>query len=292
MGMQSVIDPHPEARPLVDAALQAVVPALNWFYIDCGRAPEAASSDPAALLRILKAGLSGPQHDRRWPDVDPEVRALAFEIGSLRNRHAHHEVFTYEEAFRGISSTYRMLVLLGAPGADATVQLLDDLHLLLAASAPAAPDEDGIDDELDERLLSTSDNEDEHDLEAVPPISSLERTASGPAAPVSTTSRRIGTGSVADLIWDHFGVEVPAGGAFGDENWHLSGTTDVPCPICRDDLAVCRQGKPPEGRDSRPWACVCTTCGTVRRMLSYDVRTKAKLRAWADVGIPADQRHL
>jgi len=103
-------------RPFVDERMRlGATTKGDWFevFVRSARPPihgDASLDDPAMLLRVIAdAWESGFRAVLARPD-----RNLVFELRDVRNRWAHNDAFTIDDAYRALDSIERLLVSAGA----------------------------------------------------------------------------------------------------------------------------------------------------------------------------------
>ncbi len=80
--------------------------------------------DAAALLRIIKYSW----HDVFYGILRSAGRNLVYELEEVRNRWAHQEAFSTDDAYRALDSAHRLLMLASSPQADEVKKMRDSLR--------------------------------------------------------------------------------------------------------------------------------------------------------------------
>ena len=109
-------------RERVGRAFEALAAGLDGYVQE--RLPGVGTdNDPAAQLRLV-----ADRWDEAFRDeLSRTDRNLVFELRDVRNRWAHNQAFTSDDAYRALDSIERLLVAVGAPQAAEVGQAKDEL---------------------------------------------------------------------------------------------------------------------------------------------------------------------
>ncbi|HMM48986.1 MAG TPA: Swt1 family HEPN domain-containing protein, partial [Miltoncostaeaceae bacterium] len=107
-----------------DAAWTALV-ALHDAQKHGGEPRDYSRADPQVQLRMLTERITGRLRDGWYPFDDTLGRSgqnFASELREVRNRWAHNDSFTDDDAYRALDTTERLLGLIGSPQAAERVR--------------------------------------------------------------------------------------------------------------------------------------------------------------------------
>lgn len=242
-----------------------------------------------ALMDVNKKG-----RDQGGPVISPDAHALAHEVRQLRNDFFHGVDLDLEGQLRLLGSCWRLLDELDAVESTQARALVDRWlsgrlsttgHRANAWPPPPPALTAGQSDPISEPEPLATDGEEggadavtwsegkEADNGEVDPIAEQEIDEVYEQVPLS----------VGEIIARLYEYPVRVHGRMREPVWVYQGESDVECPKCGNRLDVCREGAYQAPPDARPWAVVCTACGTARRKREFAPDIRRALWRWGQI---------